>query len=113
MLLTTTDGRLRWHWDPRMVERIGASGQAQQQRLIAAARKISVPTLLISGTQSDIVSDATIAEFLAYVPHARHVRVDKATHMVVGDRNDAFTQSVREFIQPLRDGGNASRSTSC
>jgi len=61
-----------------------------------------VPTLLISGARSDVVSDATIAEFLACVPHARHVRLAQATHMVVGDRNDAFAAAVRDFIEPLR-----------
>jgi pimeloyl-ACP methyl ester carboxylesterase len=105
LLVVTDDGRLRWHWDPRLIERIGASGQAQQDRLIEAARNIRVPVLLISGAQSDVVSESTIGEFLACVPHARHARVARATHMIVGDRNDAFTDSVRQFIQPLRDSG--------
>ena len=61
----------------------------------------------ISGTRSDVVSDTTIAEFLACVPHAHHVRVDHATHMVVGDRNDAFAAAVRDFIDPLRVSASA------
>jgi len=105
LLVVAEDGRLRWHWDPRLIERIGASGQAQQDHLIEAARRIRVPVLLISGAQSDVVSESTIGEFLACVPHAQHARVPRATHMIVGDRNDAFTDSVRQFIQPLRDSG--------
>jgi pimeloyl-ACP methyl ester carboxylesterase len=105
LLVAADDGRLRWHWDPRLIERIGASGQAQQEHLIEAARRIRVPVLLISGAQSDVVSESTIGEFLACVPHAQHARVARATHMIVGDRNDAFTDSVRQFIQPLRDSG--------
>jgi pimeloyl-ACP methyl ester carboxylesterase len=102
MLVRTDNGRLRWHWDPRLLERIAADGANQQQHLLDAARRIRVPTLLISGEHSDIVSDATIAEFQHCVPHAQHVRVARATHMIVGDRNDAFTDAVRTFIQPLR-----------
>jgi len=102
MLVRRDDGRLRWHWDPRLLERIAADGQRQQQRLLDAACRIRVPTLLLSGEQSDIVSNSTIEEFLHCVPHAQHVRVARATHMIVGDRNDAFTAAVREFIQPLR-----------
>ena len=34
-----------------------------------------------------------------------YARVARATHMIVGDRNDAFTDTVRQFIQPLRDSG--------
>ena len=96
----------RWHWDPRLLDRIAANADAQQQRLIDAARRVRVPTLLISGAQSDIVSDSTIEEFFACVPHAQHVRVEKATHMIVGDRNDAFTDAVRKFVEPLRDSRN-------
>jgi pimeloyl-ACP methyl ester carboxylesterase len=102
MLVPRDDGRLRWHWDPRLLERIAADAQNQQQRLLDAARRIRVPTLLISGEHSDIVSNSTIEEFQHCVPHAQHVRVARATHMIVGDRNDAFTDAVRAFIQPLR-----------
>jgi len=111
LLVTHADGRLRWHWDPRMLDRIAADSERQQAHLLEAARNIRVPTLLISGARSDIVSDATIEEFLACVPHAEHVSVPHATHMVVGDRNDAFTDAVRRFIEPLRPGGTT-RSTS-
>ena len=103
MLVRGEDGRLRWHWDPRLLERIAADGERQQEHLREAARRIRVPTLLISGEQSDIVSNSTIAEFQHCVPHARHVCVARATHMIVGDRNDAFTAAVRDFIQPLRN----------
>jgi len=112
MLVAHPDGRLRWHWDPRLLDRIAADSERQQTHLLDAARRIRVPTLLVSGESSDIVSDSTIEEFLHCVPHAEHVRVARATHMIVGDRNDAFTTAVRQFIQPLRDSGaSASRST--
>ena len=103
MLVPAANGRLRWHWDPRLLDSIGAAGANQQDHLLEAARQIRVPTLLISGEHSDIVSDSTIEEFLSIVPHARHVRVARATHMVVGDRNDAFTDAVQQFITPLRE----------
>jgi len=101
LLVASADGRLRWHWDPRLIERIGASGASEQAALLEAARAIDVPCLLISGDRSDVVSDATIEEFLHCVPHAQHARVARATHMVVGDRNDAFTHAVQQFITPL------------
>jgi len=103
LLVATADGRLRWHWDPRLIERIGASGASEQAALLEAARAIDVPCLLISGERSDVVSDATIEEFLHCVPHAQHARVARATHMVAGDANDAFTLAVQQFITPLRD----------
>ena len=95
------DGRLRWHWDPRLVDELAATSATEQPRLADAARNLRIPTLLISGGASDIVSDATIAEFRSLVPHARHVSVPSATHMIVGDDNAAFTRHVAEFLQTL------------
>jgi pimeloyl-ACP methyl ester carboxylesterase len=102
-LVPRDDGRLRWHWDPRLLDIVAGDSTQQQADLAIAARTIRIPTLLISGSESDIVSSATIDEFLALVPHAKHVAVPRATHMLVGDRNDAFTDAVLDFIQPLRE----------
>jgi pimeloyl-ACP methyl ester carboxylesterase len=66
---------------------------------------VRIPTLLISGGLSDLVSDATVEEFMALVPHARHVRIADATHMVAGDRNDAFTGAILDFLTTLRSRG--------
>jgi pimeloyl-ACP methyl ester carboxylesterase len=112
LLVPLDNGRLRWHWDPRLLDRIASGSERQQQGLLEAAQRIRVPTLLISGAHSDVVSESTIAEFLACVPHARHVRVAQATHMVVGDRNETFAAAVTEFIEPLRDAPLAANGRS-
>lgn len=101
LLADRGDGRLRWRWDPRLVDELAAGSEREQSRLAAAARSLRIPTLLISGGASDIVSDATIAEFLSLVPHARHVSVPAATHMIVGDDNAAFTRHVAGFLETL------------
>ncbi|MGH8172285.1 MAG: alpha/beta fold hydrolase [Rhodanobacteraceae bacterium] len=97
------DGRMRWHWDPRLLDEIAQHSAAQQPLLIEAARRVRIPTLLISGGASDLVSRNTIDEFLALVPHARHVVVPHATHMVAGDDNIVFTRHVLEFLHTLQD----------
>ena len=38
---------------------------------------------------------------LQLLPHARFVDVADASHMVAGDRNDAFSAAVLEFALPL------------
>jgi pimeloyl-ACP methyl ester carboxylesterase len=48
---------------------------------------------------SDVVSEATAREFLALVPHAEYVDVGDAHHMVAGDRNDAFSAPVIDFLR--------------
>lgn len=101
LLIESADGRLRWHWDPRMLEPIAEDGARHQTDLLDAATRIRVPTLLISGAASDVVSETTIREFLELVPHARHAIVPQATHMVAGDENTRFNRHVLEFLATL------------
>lgn len=107
------DGRLRWHWDPALLETVAHEGERYQPRLLEAARRIEVPVLLISGGRSDVVSRDTISEFMQLLPHAQHVRLPQATHMLAGDANDAFTETIQTFIRSLPNGGGSTRQTSC
>ena len=95
------DGRLRWHWDPAMLETVAGDVARHQQRLLEAARHIDVPVLLLSGGRSDIVSEATIAEFMQVVPHARHVQIAHAAHTLAGDDNAAFSAAIEPFLNTL------------
>lgn len=95
------DGRLRWHWDPALLETIAHEGERHQQRLLNAARNIDVPVLLVSGGRSDIVSGDTVREFLQAVPHATHVEIPHATHTLAGDDNAAFTSAIEPFLNTL------------
>lgn len=101
LLRAGPDGRLRWHWDPALLASIVADSERHQPRLLAAAARIDVPVLLLSGARSDVVSQATVNEFLQRVPHARHVELANATHMVAGDANDAFTHALTHFVREL------------
>ena len=98
------DGRLRWHWDPALLDTVAHEGQRHQQRLLNAARNIDVPVLLVSGGRSDIVSADTVAEFLQAVPHARHIEIPHATHTLAGDDNAAFTAAIEPFLNTLLKG---------
>lgn len=95
------DGRYRWHWDPAFISGGPGVEALRADRATAAARTVRVPTLLVRGMLSDVVSEQSVAEFLELMPHAKHVDVSGATHMVAGDRNDAFTDAIVEFLQDL------------
>ena len=96
------DGRYRWHWDPQLIgpDRLGR--KRDPERLLAAARSLRVPTLLVRGKISDVVSDETTQEFLDAVSHAKYADVAGAGHMVAGDRNDAFSKAVIEFLAEVK-----------
>jgi len=96
------DGRWRWHWDPRFVDRKRPDDTAlAAERLARAARALRLPTLLVRGRLSDVLSEASAQEFLTLVPHAAYVDVHGAAHMVAGDENDVFSDAVIGFLKQL------------
>ncbi len=101
MLREGTDGRWRWHWDPRLVDELARDSEQHQDDIAQATRAVRCPLLLISGGRSDLVSERTVADFLELAPHARHVQLADATHMLAGDDNDRFTATVLEYLAEL------------
>ncbi|MBV9283598.1 MAG: alpha/beta hydrolase [Acidimicrobiia bacterium] len=101
------DGRWFWHWDPAfMVGRFGSADETrtsviQPERLERAAKTLTIPTLLVRGRMSDLLTDDGSKEFLEMVPHAGFVEVGGAGHMVAGDRNDLFNDAIVEFLRDL------------
>jgi len=91
------DGKYHWHWDPRF--RQGHRDlKLRQARLEACARALTVPSLLVRGGMSDVLTDEGVREFLALAPSSEFVNVSSAGHMVAGDRNDTFGKAVVEFL---------------
>ncbi|WP_414638477.1 alpha/beta fold hydrolase [Arenimonas sp.] len=101
LLVRRADGRLGWHWDPRLLSEFIPDTDGLQGTIEDACRALDVPVLLVSGGRSDLVTDHTVEHFLELAPHARHVRLPQATHMVAGDDNSAFTDTLLSFLHDL------------
>jgi pimeloyl-ACP methyl ester carboxylesterase len=99
------DGRYYWHWDMKLLELWKSITPDQQikneARMYQAAKNLKVPTMIVRGGMSDVVSEKVMAEFLDEVPHVRSVNVSDAGHMVAGDSNHAFTNAVLEFLREV------------
>ncbi len=104
------DGKWVWHWDPAFFTRLGqrdsygepTAGQlTPSDRLASAARRVTVPTLLVRGGASDVVSPEGARELKELIPHSHTVDVAGAGHMVAGDRNDRFNSAVVEFLETV------------
>jgi pimeloyl-ACP methyl ester carboxylesterase len=99
-----------WHWDPRFLT--GIRGSIDETRasefagqpgaLETAVRSLTVPTLLVRGRSSDLLSEEAAQEFLQLVPHAEFADVAGAGHMVAGDRNEVFNQAILGFLDRHR-----------
>jgi pimeloyl-ACP methyl ester carboxylesterase len=98
------DGRYRWHWDPAFMDRRPRPpGETIRVNFLEeAARALTIPTLLVRGRVSDLVSPESAQEFLKMVPHAQYVDIQDAGHMVAGDQNDIFSNAVLEFLRQFK-----------
>jgi non-heme chloroperoxidase len=91
------DGRYHWHWDPRY-RAAPLNLEQRARRLEACSANLRLPTLLVRGGLSDVLSEAGAQDFLQRCPSAEYVNVTDAGHMVAGDRNDIFATAVIDFL---------------
>lgn len=94
------DGRLHWHWDPEMIHGAHrAEPPLFADVLLQAAQHVHMPTLLVRGMESDIVSPSAVVELQQCLPGLEVYDVAGAGHMVAGDKNDAFNFGVIGFLK--------------
>lgn len=93
------DGRLYWHWDPRMLQVSPApEPPAFSGSMLEVCSHVTLPTLLVRGSRSDIVDDDGVAEMRRLVPQTEVLEILDAGHMVAGDKNDIFNDGVIAFL---------------
>ena len=93
------DGRWRWHWDPKFMEGDHQAKIAHiSKTMFESADRIAIPSLLVRGRESDVVSMDGVHELQAHIPTMEFVDVEGAGHMVAGDKNDAFNAAILDFL---------------
>lgn len=96
------DGRWYWHWDPAMFD----GGDRQREdfshaALLDVARRVTVPTLLVRGQDSDVLRQEGLREMQEVIADATTTEVAGAAHMVAGDDNDRFVAAMEPFLDRL------------
>jgi pimeloyl-ACP methyl ester carboxylesterase len=100
-ILRERDDRWYWHWDPefisvnRTVELNSRPGEFRGVVL----RDFTIPTMLVRGLLSDVVTPESVDHLLSLIPGMEVVEVEGAAHMIAGDKNDAFTGAVISFLE--------------
>ena len=99
--LRLRDGRYYWHWDPSFMtggtENIG--GERGRADIDGAAARLTLPTLLVRGEHSKIIDADSISHFRSLVPHVEVTEVGGAGHMVAGDVNTPFADTITDFLK--------------
>ena len=104
--LRLRDGRWYWHWDPKALAafRSDSTKGMDSSLVYAAAEQLQQPVLLVRGSLSDVIDADITEEFQARIPHSQVIEVGGAGHMVAGDRNDVFSQTILDFLLALDCG---------
>lgn len=97
------DGRWYWHWDPEFIGPRVHVDKARhlEERARAAAANVRVPTMLLRGGMSDVVSDDGVAELLTLIPGTHYVNIPNVGHMISGDDNSRFLTQLSAFLTQL------------
>lgn len=101
-LRLSENGRYYWHWDPAFLNFRG-DDFTSSPRLEEMLRNFNVPTLLVRGRESDVVTDVEVQYFSQLMPSARIVDIRGASHMVAGDQNDIFLTAIDSFLNDTDD----------
>jgi pimeloyl-ACP methyl ester carboxylesterase len=91
-------GKYSWHWDPKFMT-MRSEIKNREARLNDCTWALTVPTMLVRGGLSDILSEKGAAHFLSLRPESEYVNITGAAHMVAGDRNDIFGKSILDFLE--------------
>ena len=93
------DGKYYWHWDPKFIQSRTSNRTEHRSKHKTYAHNVCIPTLLIRGALSNVVTEEEVKDFMETIKHAEFVEIDKAAHMIAGDRNDIFANAAINFLQ--------------
>jgi pimeloyl-ACP methyl ester carboxylesterase len=96
-LMRTADGRWTWRYD-RALRTPGNARARDADALWRACANINVPTLIIRGDRSDVMSPELAERMLQTIPYARLELVANSGHAVPLDAPDGFLAAARGFL---------------
>jgi len=94
------DGKWMWKYDQRHRGRALDPTAAERRRelLWSAVAKVSCPTLVVRGAESDVFHDEDAERLARALPAGRWVTVAGAGHTVQGDNPAGLLVALREFL---------------
>ena len=96
-LMRTEDGAWTWRYD-RALRSVRTLRTRDAETGWRSCADIGVPTLLIRGDQSDILSAEVAQKMIEVIPNARLALVENSGHAVPLDAPDGFLTATRLFL---------------
>jgi pimeloyl-ACP methyl ester carboxylesterase len=91
------NGKYTWKYDPFFRQQ-RRQGQPQRADLWPMMQQITVPTLIVRGSASDVFAPATAQRMQATIPDCQLVEIPGAGHSIPAEAPAAFEKVVREFL---------------
>jgi len=101
-LMRTAEGAWTWRYD-RALRSVTALRTRDSGTAWKSCADIAVPTQLIRGALSDILSSEVAAKMIQTIPDGRLALVENAGHSVPLDAPDAFLAATRGFLKGSAD----------
>jgi esterase len=93
------DGSWRWKYDHRRFQNLGREGHmAERRRLGESLARVTCPTLIVRGRDSDVFHEEDAVHLAGRLPHGRHITIAEAGHTVQGDNPKALVAALRDFL---------------
>jgi pimeloyl-ACP methyl ester carboxylesterase len=93
------DGKWSWKYDKVLRTPGNRTPQWTAQQLWEAVSRITCPTLVVRGGDSDIFADETMRKMQQVIPNCSTVTVPRAGHLVAGDNPADFLTAVQDFFR--------------
>jgi pimeloyl-ACP methyl ester carboxylesterase len=92
-------GGFEWKYDKVLRDMMRQGGRRDTIDLWEPLRRITAPTLLVRGAESDVLSADVAKRMIDALPDGRLVEITGASHTVPADQPEAFARAVRAFLE--------------
>ena len=92
------NGKIGWKFDPAIREQRINGAAAPSVDLWPALERITCPTLLARGTETDLLTAATARQMIDALPQGTLAEIERAGHMVFEDNPADFIAAVRNWL---------------
>jgi esterase len=94
-----SDGTWSWKYDRKRFQQMDREAHAAERRGLAdGLAKVTCPTLVVRGAESDVFHDEDAERLVRRLPDGRWVKIPHAGHTVQGDNPKDLAAALRDFL---------------
>ena len=94
----TSDGKIGWKFDPTIREQRINGTAAPAADLWPALERITCPTLVVRGTETDLLTEETAQQMIDTLAQGTLVEIERAGHMVFEDNPADFIAAAKNWL---------------